>query len=65
MSAAGETVTIMVKADAAWTVKTDGQSWYSLSVNGGYTGETAMKITTSKKSDGAGTYGGVIFCYWH
>lgn len=48
MSAAGETVTIMVKADAAWTVKTDGQSWYSLSVNGGYTGETAMKITTSK-----------------
>lgn len=50
MSAAGETFTIVVKADAAWTVKTDGQSWYSLSGGSGHKGETALKITALKNA---------------
>ncbi len=48
MNASGETKTIVVKANEAWTVKADGQTWYSLSANSGHTGETALKIIARK-----------------
>lgn len=50
MAAGGETKTILVKANEAWKVKTDGQKWYSLSIGSGYTGEVAVKITASKNA---------------
>jgi len=48
VSALGGEQTIIVKANMPWSVSTDGQTWYSLSVNSGYTGETAIKISFNK-----------------
>lgn len=50
MKAAGETQTVIVKSTAAWSVKPDGQSWYSLSTNSGNIGETVLKITVLKNN---------------
>ena len=50
INAAGEVRTIIVKSATAWTVDTDGQNWYSLSANSGYSGEAAVKITALKNT---------------
>lgn len=47
-TAEGGEKTIKIKSDAAWTLTTDGQTWYSLSSKSGYTGESVVKITTQK-----------------
>ena len=50
-AAAGEEKTIRIKAAAAWALKDDGQTWYSLSANSGYVGESVVKITALKNSE--------------
>lgn len=46
--AAGEENTIIVKSNAIWTLKSDGQTWYSLSAKSGFAGEMAVKIVALK-----------------
>lgn len=48
--AVGEEKTIRVKSDAAWTLNTDGQTWYSLSAKSGHAGEAVVKIVALKNN---------------
>lgn len=48
--AAGEEKTLIIKSGSPWKVTTDGQTWYSLSVASGYTGETAVKISAGRNN---------------
>lgn len=50
LAAAGEEKTIVVKSNSSWTLQTDGQTWYSVSVKSGYNGETAVRVTAMKNS---------------
>ena len=50
-AAAGEEKSVKIKATAAWSLKTDGQTWYSLSTTSGYVGESIVKITVLKNNE--------------
>jgi len=50
----GETVSVRVKASAAWTVETDGQDWYKLvSGNRIAAGESLLKVEAPENVTGA------------